>query len=77
MKTMTVTEFKAHALQAIAEVSDSREPLLLTRRGRPVVEVSPYREHQLRSQPGRLAHRLIFEKDIVSPLGADMWEAAR
>ncbi len=77
MKTMTVTEFKAHALKAIADVSESRESLLVTKRGRPVVEVMPYTEKQAKAVPGKLAHLLAFEGDIVSPLGEEMWEAAR
>jgi predicted RNase H-like HicB family nuclease len=28
-------------------------------------------------RPGKLAHTLVFEKDIVSPLGEEDWEACR
>lgn len=77
MNTMTITYFKAHALRAIADVSGSREPLVVTKRGRPVVEVVPYREFAVDAKPGRLAHLLDFEDDIVSPLGAGLWEAAQ
>ena len=76
MKTMTVTHFKAHALRAIAEVSGSRESLVVTKRGRAVVEVVPYREQAAEAKPGKLADLFVFEDDIVSPLGADLWEAA-
>ena len=77
MKTMTITHFKAHALRAIADVSGSREPLVVTKRGRPVVEVVPYREQAAEAKPGRLADWLVFEGDIVLPLGAGLWEAAQ
>ena len=77
MKSMTVTEFKAQALKAIAAVEASREPLVLTRRGKPVVEVQPFRQRDGGAEPGRLRHLLVFENDIVSPLGEEMWHASR
>lgn len=77
MKTMTVTEFKAHALRAITDVADSQEPVVLTKRGEPIAEVVPYRVPTAEAIPGQLAHMLAWEKDIVSPLGADIWDAAR
>ena len=75
MKTMTVTEFKSQALKAIAEVSDSRETLVVTKRGAPVVQVVAYSGDVLESAPGRLKHMFDFEEDIVSPLGAEMWSS--
>jgi len=41
---MSVTDFKAHALNIISEVSHTREPVVLTKRGMPVVELVPYTE---------------------------------
>jgi prevent-host-death family protein len=76
MKTMTVTEFKAKALKAIAEVSDSRETLLVTKRGAPIVQVIPYSDNVAEAVPGRLKHMFDFEEDIVAPLGSDMWSSA-
>jgi prevent-host-death family protein len=75
MKTMTVTEFKARALKAIAEVSDSREPIVVTKRGKPVVQVVPYCDNLEEAAPGKLSHMFDFEEDIVSPLGAEMWNS--
>jgi prevent-host-death family protein len=75
MKTMPITEFKAHALQVLAEVAAGKERLVITKRGAPLVEVAPYTE----SQPaaGRLADALVFEKDVVSPLGDDLWNVLK
>jgi hypothetical protein len=28
-------------------------------------------------KPGKLANYLVFEKDIVSPLGEEMWDACK
>ncbi len=76
MKSMTVTEFKAQALKAIAEVSDSREKLVVTKWGAPVVQVVPYSVDVTDAKPGKLSHMFDFEEDIVSPLGAEMWSSA-
>ncbi len=75
MKTMTVTDFKAHALQVLAEVSRSREPVVLTRRGRPLAKVVPYTEEAC--EPGMLAETIIYEGDIVSPAAEEDWESLR
>ena len=77
MKTMTITEFKAHALRAIATVHDTMEPLVVTKHGKPVVRVMPYTVSQDDAVPGKLAHMIAWEDDIVSPLGPDMWGATR
>lgn len=77
MKTMTVTEFKAHALEEIKNVAETKEPLTLTKHGRPVAEVIPFRNTKGPSIPGSLAGMLEYEEDIVSPLGSDMWKSAR
>lgn len=75
LRTMAVTEFKAHALQILAQIAKTREPLVLTRRGKPLVEVIPFPE--AKPVPGKLSEALVFEDDIVSPLGEDMWDACK
>ncbi len=41
MKTMGAAEFQAQCLQAIRQVSKDREPVTITRFGRPVAILSP------------------------------------
>ena len=77
MKTMAISAFKAHALRVVAQVAQTREGLVITRRGRPLARVLPYQPAAKTSRPGRLASALVFEKDILSPLGAASWEAGR
>jgi len=77
MRTMTVTHFKAHALEAIAEVAKTRESLTLTKRGKPIAKLLPYSDDTLEMVPGKLSHLLDFEEDIVTPLGEDLWSAAK
>ena len=75
MKTMAITEFKMHALQVIGEVAETREPVVVTKRGKPLAEIVPFAEKK--PSPGKLAEALVFEHDIVSPLGEDLWNICR
>jgi len=77
MKTMAISVFKAHALQAVGRVASSRECILITKRGKPLAQVVPCQPVSKTPISGKLAKALVFEKDIVSPLGAEMWEANR
>ena len=75
MKTLAITDFKAHALKVLGEVAETREPVLVTKRGKPLAEVVPFSPRE--STAGRLSEAFVFEKDIVSPLGEDMWDAGK
>jgi len=77
MTSMAVSEFKAHALEAVGRVARSREGIVITKRGKPVALVVPYQPPATSIKPGRLSQALVFEKDIVSPLGEKLWESAR
>ncbi|MFH1243038.1 MAG: type II toxin-antitoxin system Phd/YefM family antitoxin [Pseudomonadota bacterium] len=77
MKKMAISEFKAHALKVLDEVAKSQEIIVITKRGKPLAQVVPYRESSIKPTPGRLANALVFEKDIISPLGEGMWEACK
>ena len=77
MTSMAVSVFKAHALEAVRRVARSREGIVLTKRGKPIAQVVPYPPPAAGIAPGRLSQALVFEKDIVSPLGEKMWEATQ
>jgi prevent-host-death family protein len=77
MTSMAISFFTAHALEAVGRVARSREGIVITKRGKPVAQVVPYKAPDATVTPGRLRNALVFEKDIVSPLGAEMWEAVR
>ena len=44
MKQMAAGEFKAKCLEAMAEVAKTGQPLLVTKRGEPFVEIGPPRQ---------------------------------
>ena len=75
MKILAITEFKAHALQILANVAETREPVVVTKRGKALAEVIPFSASK--PAPGKLSEALVFEKDIFSPLGEEMWDACK
>jgi len=77
MKTMAVSEFKAHALRVLGQVAKTREPVLVTKRGKPLAEVIPFCSPEEAPVPDKLSETLVFEKDIVSPLGESVWNACK
>jgi len=77
MKSIQISEFKTHALRILDTISKTKEPVVITRRGKPLAEVIPYMSKENSVRPGRLASALIFEKDIVSPRDEEIWEACR
>ncbi len=77
MKTMAITKFKAYALKIVDEVAKSNESLVITKRGKPLAELIPYRKSEKKPVPGKLASTLVFENDIVTPLGCDIWESCK
>ncbi|MEX2238914.1 MAG: type II toxin-antitoxin system Phd/YefM family antitoxin [Dehalococcoidia bacterium] len=71
MKTVPAGEFKAKCLKLMQEVSQSGEPLLVTKRGKPLVRVSPECGD---TDPAQRDREL--EREILAQLkGSVLWEA--
>lgn len=77
MTSMAISVFKAHALQTVGKVASSRVGIVITKRGKPVAQVLPYQGPSATLTPGKLSASLVFENDIVSPIGGEIWESAR
>lgn len=77
MKTMAISEFKAHALKILNELAKSQETIVITKRGKPIAQVVPHRKPEMKPTPGKLADAFVFEKDIITPLGEEVWEACQ
>lgn len=77
MKNMAISDFKAHALRVLDDVAHSGEGVVITRRGKALAQVLPCAAEKEKNKPGKLADTLVFEEDIVSPLGEEMWEAGK
>jgi prevent-host-death family protein len=77
MKTLAISQFKTYALKVLDQVAKTKESIVITKRGKPLAEVVPFRKADKKAEPGKLAETLVFEKDIVAPLGEDMWDACK
>jgi len=75
MKTFGVTNFKAHALKILSQVAKTKQSVLITKRGTPMAEIIPFSSK--RPVPDKLSESLVFENDIISPIGEDIWDAAK
>lgn len=69
-RSIPASEFKAKCLALLDEVADTRETLVVTRRGKPVARVLPAEEP--RSLIGT-ARQLVSDEELIKPLYAD-WE---
>jgi prevent-host-death family protein len=77
MKTMLASEFKAKCLAALKEVQRTREPLLVTLRGKPLVMVQPAEGHGRGKRLGGLKGRMTFRLDLVTADTTPDWEMLR
>ena len=75
MNMLSISEFKAKALAIVAQVADTGEPVVVTKRGKPIAKVIPFSAETKPLQPGRMQGTVLQEDDIVSPMGAEMWNA--
>ena len=77
MKTMGISHFKAHALKILDQIAKTHEEIVITKRGKPLAQIIPYRNEDKNPMPGKLADAFVFEKDIITPLGEEMWESSK
>jgi antitoxin (DNA-binding transcriptional repressor) of toxin-antitoxin stability system len=50
---------------------------VITKRDKPLAQVVPHRQSEMKPIPDKLADAFVFEKDIVTPLGEGLWEACQ
>ena len=74
MESLSVSEFKSKCLAVLQDVNKQKKRVVITKRGKPIVEVIPY-------EPGKkeipLRDTVIFMGDIISPVAEEDWEVLR
>jgi prevent-host-death family protein len=69
MREVAISEFKAKCLSLLEEVSKTKTPLRVTRRGKAIADVIPASsETEERSWIGSLSDSIEIVGDIVSPV---------
>ena len=72
-RTIKASEFKAKCLKLMDEVAESGEEIVITKNGRPVSRLTPYREKP-ESLFGIDRGRIEIHGDITEPIDVE-WEA--
>ena len=67
-RMMKASEFKAKCLTLMDEVERTGESVVITKNGRPIAELSPYKQRK-RNAFGILKGRVFITGDIISPVG--------
>jgi len=76
MKKMPAGEFKARCLTVMERVRNTREPVLITKRGQPVAKLVPVDEAP--EFLGRLQGIVKIQGDVESPVEPpESWEVLR
>ena len=71
-KSIPAGEFKAKCLRILDEVHLSKEPIVVTKRGKPVARIVSVQ--QKKSPFGAMAGTVLMEDDIVGPVN-EPWDA--
>lgn len=74
--TIPAGEFKAKCLKLIDQVASDREPLIITKHGKPVAQLVPLQEDKPASFVGCMRGTVSWMGDIISPIDVE-WEAMK
>ena len=78
MKKIAAGEFKARCLTLMDDVQATRQPIVITKRGKPVAKLVPVANGKEDNWIGRLNGKFKVTGDIVSPaVPLEDWEALR
>ena len=72
-RTMTISDFKAKCLRVSDEVAVTGQPVVVTRRGRPLVRIVPIEPPK--SLKGSVTI-LVSEEEFLAPID-EVWDADR
>jgi prevent-host-death family protein len=78
MKTIAAGVFKAQCLALMEDVRSTRQPIVITKRGKPVAKLVPVENGKKDDWIGRLDGKFKTTGDIVSPVvPLEDWEALK
>lgn len=73
--TVPAGEFKAKCLKMIEEVAETRKPVVITKRGKPMAQLIPMPAKQ-RDIVGSMKGSGVILGDIISPIDVE-WDAMK
>ena len=76
MKTIPAGEFKQHCLRLMDVVRRKRQPIVITKRGRPIAKLVPIEEDVATDVLGILSDSIEITGDIIAPIApSGAWDA--
>ena len=76
MRRIQISKFKATCLAVLDRVAQTREPVLVTRRGKPIARIVPPAPSPAGSWLGAMKGSVTIHGDIVAPVSESSdWEA--
>ena len=69
-------QFKAECLKLMDRVNENHEEIIISKRGKPVAKLVPYRDETVRSIFGYIKNSVKNEKNIIEPTG-EYWDAEK
>jgi prevent-host-death family protein len=72
--TIPAGEFKAKCLKLLDKVAEDRQPLIITKHGKPVAQLIPVPAEK--NIIGAMRGSVLWEGDIISPIDVE-WEAMK
>ena len=77
MTTVKISQFKAQCIAMLKQVQKTREPLVVTLRGKPLVEVMPAGSGGGNVELGKLKGCIDIKGDLINTDFDDEWEMLR
>ena len=75
LKSITVIEFKGRCSELIEQVRRTRQPLLITHKGKPLAQILPYTSKKMRGKKAQrieplnpLEGSVLHEGDLIAPI---------
>ncbi len=65
---ISISDFKAHCLEIIANLQHSQKPLTITKHDKPVAKIEAISDGSSHSLFGLMADRATIKKDIIKPI---------
>jgi antitoxin (DNA-binding transcriptional repressor) of toxin-antitoxin stability system len=71
---ISISQFKAQCLEIVAGLQTSGKTLIVTKRDKPVIKVSPILNEEKKSLFGMLQNKAKINSDIIKPI-EEAWDA--
>lgn len=74
LQTISKSQFKSQVLEYLREVEANKQPLVITHAGKPVVQVTPFKDKSVLDE---LRNTVLYYKSPTKPVSENTWEALK